>query len=245
MVLGQVNDGHVRRHDQRAIIGLADRLMHFQLYIAVVPVVIGHGEAGLDCTHDLAKTLRRGVDHRGYPVGLLVGEAGNTHPLFWAEEALMYHHVGAFGFFQEPFIGRAITAEDKAQAFPVEAEADRAVHDVDGGKTGDLDAILVVDDRGFAEVKFVGDDFATGIGQGAGAGIHIPRPGGADVIDMGFGTQLGAGAGGTIDMKWGITTTYPAAYPKGGNITDMVGVQMTGKDLVQFRVVRLTARPWT
>ena len=38
-----------------------------------------------------------------------------------------------------------------------------------------------------------------------------------------------------------MTTTYPAAYPKGGNIADMVGVQMTGKDLVQFRVVQLKA----
>ena len=61
---------------------------------------------------------------------------------------------------------------------------------MDSRKTGDLDPVLVVDHGSFTEVEFIRDDFATGVRQGAGAGKNIPFPGGADVIDMGLGTQF-------------------------------------------------------
>ena len=198
--------------------------MHLELNITVIPVVVSDGHAGLDRTHDLAKALGRGVDYGSDPVSLLIRKTGNLHPLFRGKETFMHHQVGSLGFFQEPLVGCTITAEHKTQPLPVEAEANCAIHDVNGRKTGDLDPVLIVDDGGFAEVKLVGDDLATCIGQHTGAGEHIPCPGSTDVINVGFGPQFRARAGGAIDMEGGIAATYPAAYPKSRNIADMVGV---------------------
>ena len=63
------------------------------------------------------------MDHRRHPIGLFIGEPGDSHPLFRSEKALMNHHVSTFGFFGKPLVRDAVAAKHKAQAVPVQAEA--------------------------------------------------------------------------------------------------------------------------
>ena len=103
------------------------------------------------------------MDYTGYPVGLLVGKPGNFHPLFRSKEALMDNNIRILGLFQEPLIGGAVAAEDKAQTVPVKTVAHRTIANMNGRERSDLDAVFIVDDRSFRKIEFMSDDLATSI----------------------------------------------------------------------------------
>jgi hypothetical protein len=172
---------------------------------------------------------------------LLVGEAGDLHPLLGREEALVHHDVRALGLLGEPLVGDAVAPEHEAQAIPVEPEADGAVADVDGREGRHLDAVGVVDHGGLRVVELVGDDLPTGIRQGARPGRHVPGPRLSYVIDVDLRAELRGRARRAVDVQRGVATVQPAPDPERRDVADVVGVEVAGEDLVQRGVVDLEA----
>ena len=130
VILGDVDDRKIVGQSQGTVIGLADTLVNLELDIAMIPVVVRHRQAGLHLGHQLAEALRRRMNQRGNPVGLLVGKAGNLHPVLRGEKALVHHHIGTFGFFRKPLVRNTVPTEHEDQPIPLEAETDRTVKDI-------------------------------------------------------------------------------------------------------------------
>ena len=74
-------------------------------------------------------------------------------------------YIDTFGFFHEPFVRYRIAAENKAQTITFQSKADRAVTNVDCRKGCHFDTVLIVNYSSLGEVKFMGNDFATGVRQ--------------------------------------------------------------------------------
>ncbi len=51
MIFLQIDDRLIVRHRQWSVIGLADTLKYFQLYITMIPVVIRNRQAGIYLRH--------------------------------------------------------------------------------------------------------------------------------------------------------------------------------------------------
>ena len=131
IVLGDVPDQVVFRKGEWPVIGLTNGCIYRVTGIRFIEEMVSNGMFGFDSAHDLAKSLRRGVNIGSHSKSGLGGLAIPGNQLFGGQECFMNGDIGILGIFDIPGIGFRITADDNLQPVPVKGKADRPVSGMD------------------------------------------------------------------------------------------------------------------
>ena len=141
--------------------------------------------------------------------------------------------ICAGGMLDEPFVGERVAANHEFQVGILKDEAHGAIACVDRWNRADRDAVLLVDDCVHAFViELLDSDFSRLGAEHEVACFGIPIIGFEEVLDRIGGAHVFGLPGRSPDAQWLRATCGPSACPQCGQVTPVVGVQVSQEDFV-------------